>query len=323
MSACLHEPSNITSPCRQHHLLLRFTQQIDVDMTGDTPKLENVSPPRDDFETMQDAPPDTESQQPEQSTDQPEPKQPPLEPLQLDIPSGEHQGTDNPTDATTGTYSHFDFESLFNDPSANTSPSVQLVESPQKIGEQATVTPAPPLALTSEPLPAPVPPVPVDDSAIEKPNKASEPDSNPSNDDMNTTDTFDFGDMAHFGNSANVDDGNDNISSLLPGLESYANAPDQPQTNDSQPDVFNIFDAVGGPDFGANTAPAVIGDQSAEAKPVELDQQGVDQGLPIDDQRDDTFDALMNFDNFDMGSFGGGDDDDGKTAFDASFFDIS
>ncbi|KAG9722559.1 hypothetical protein KCU75_g21457, partial [Aureobasidium melanogenum] len=42
----------------------------------------------------------------------------PTSPLHLDIPGQDHQAAGHPGDENTGTYSNFDFESLFNDPSS-------------------------------------------------------------------------------------------------------------------------------------------------------------------------------------------------------------
>jgi hypothetical protein len=42
----------------------------------------------------------------------------PDSPLHVDIPGQDHQAAGHPGDENTGTYSNFDFESLFNDPSS-------------------------------------------------------------------------------------------------------------------------------------------------------------------------------------------------------------
>lgn len=314
-------------------------QDMDIIMIGsDSPKTLKESPPQDLSKPEQQQPPPPESPvQDQPPSDQPQAIAKPREhPLQLEIPSGDHQGSDNPTDAATGTYSNFDFESLFNDPSANPSPNVHAVESPPAKPTARDPTPVPEPTTTAT-LASTTEPEPTKQVAAEVINLDDGPD-HPSDPNTGKSDTFDFGDMADFGNDAEMQDNdNDNISSLLPGLESYANAPDQSQQQHQQqtsnpPDNFNIFDAVGGPDFGA-AAPAPrpvsmdnsnnAGQTMMMAKSAEQLNTG-DQGILQEEARDDTFDALMNFDNFDMGSFGGEDDDGkGATAFDASFFDIS
>lgn len=131
----------------------------------------------------------------------------------------------------------------------------------------------------------------------------------------------------------------DNIGSLLPGLESYANAP-----TDSAPisteKTFNIFDAAGGPNFSGEAAinnglqdQVIPLDQQQQQQEQQQQNQQNQQLQPSGDQvepHDDTFDALMDFDNFDLGSFGNGNDSGdgdgdggGSGGFDASFFDIS
>ena len=73
-----------------------------------------------------------------------------------------------------------------------------------------------------------------------------------------------------------------------------------------------FFDAAGAGDFGS----AQSQDQKTDAK-----QDGQDQ--PDMGNRDDTFDDIMNFTEFDMGDFsGGGESQGGESKFDASFFDI-
>lgn len=294
---------------------------VDVDMTGDSPKVSKDSPSHGGLNPAAIASADaTQDQQLEQRPDQSQNDQQPQEPLQIDIPSGEHQG-DNTTDAQTGTYSNFDFESLFNDPSAHPSPDIAQV--PEQAPEPAQPKPN---ALTTESTFVPKPDKPADSN-----NLITDPsDVATQNNDTNKpaeVDAFDFGDLTNFGDNNDTNmhtNDNDNISSLLPGLESYANAPtstNTPQQSSNQPvdDAFDIFDAAGAPDYGPN--------EPDNNNHNDGQQQGGDEANPESEQkeqRDDTFDALMNFDNFDMGSFGGGDDgDDGNTAFDASFFDIS
>lgn len=246
---------------------------------------------------------------PEQSTESPKVQpQYPQNPLQIEIPSGEHQG-DNSTDAATGTYSNFDFESLFNDPSTNATSNggVPTSADPPKAPPKPAATaapPVPPTNLSTSDMPAKEAPSSIDSSA----NRID-----------NNNDGFDFGDHpTNFGGeTGDVDDG-DNISSLLPGLESYANG----GPSDSAAEGGNMFDAVGAPDLGSSTA---AGTSSA---PFDA---GKDQGKPDQQQQqdgnvgDDTFD-LMDFDNFDLSNFVANEDDQGgdagDTGFDASFFEI-
>lgn len=308
----------------------------DVTMSGDSPKTSEHSPPRKPEEAEKEG----QNQSSEDVADQSGQSQ---EPLQIEIPSGEHQG-DNQTDTATGTYSNFDFESLFNDPSAHASPDIAPPSEPSKeaskVSSPAPEAPAPP---TSAPVEQSQPKQPEADADI---NLVDAPVQDNNNNTNNTDDLFDFGDLTNFGESGGLNDDNDNISSLLPGLESYANAPTDPgqQQSQSGTDTFNIFDAAGAPDFGTtnettNNAPTTTttttstGD--AEKKKAEGEQQQQQsqtqeqqqqqpetQDANAEEPRDDTFDALMNFDNFDMGSFGADDGDGGSTAFDASFFDI-
>ncbi|KAF1345720.1 hypothetical protein BDV97DRAFT_358925 [Delphinella strobiligena] len=294
---------------------------VDVDMTEESPKVPKESPSHGDSKSAAIASADAaQDQHLEQRPDQSQNDQQPQDPLQIDIPSGEHQG-DNSTDAQTGTYSNFDFESLFNDPSAHPSP--DIVQVPEQALEPAQPKPN---ALTAEPNLELKPDEPANSNNLAA-GQSSVATQNKDTSKPAEVDAFDFGDLTKFGDNNDTNThttDNDNISSLLPGLESYANAPtstNTPQQSTNQPtdDAFNIFDAAGAPSFGTN-------EPDNNNNNAQQGQDG-DEGNPESEhkeQRDDTFDALMNFDNFDMGSFGAGDDaDDGKAAFDASFFDIS
>ncbi|KAI4787913.1 hypothetical protein E4T45_13681, partial [Aureobasidium sp. EXF-8846] len=125
-------------------------------------------------------------------------------------------------------------------------------------------------------------------------------------------DDFDFGNLTNFGpNDTDMQD-TDGISSLLPGLESYANSGGGNGATESNSQSisadFDIFDAAGAGDF--SSAPKV-------------DAKSAAQGQPDMGNRDDTFDDIMNFTEFDMGDFSGGaGDEGGESKFDASFFDI-
>lgn len=309
------------------------SQDTDVTMTGNSPEVLKELPPQLVPTAISSVEKQTESQPPGPVADQSQTSQQAREPLQLDIPSGEHTGSDNPTDAATGTFSNYDFESLFNDPSAHPSPDVQ----PTDQNQQSEPEPEPQQPAPKQPEPQQPEPVPASVPA------ESQPGTNmPANANQTTTidmtqddpdsDLFDFGDLTTFeetGNNENAtlpDD--DNINSLLPGLESYANAPTDPAPTTTD-NTFNIFDAAGGPNFGGEGASnnAAQGQENISDHQQRQSQQPQGSG-DQPEPHDDTFDSLMNFDNFDMGSFGNGDDSgdgdgSGGGAFDASFFDIS
>ncbi|KAL1297728.1 hypothetical protein AAFC00_006269 [Neodothiora populina] len=320
-------------------------QDLDVSMTGD--ETSKLSPQGQTSSAQESTGLVAQSQSLDQGSGEEQTKQNDeqgqQDPMQIEIPSGEHQG-DNQTDVATGTYSNFDFESLFNDPSAHPSPDV--VQQTPSVKEASQTEPT----STS--------------SAPDQSQTASRPGENVvsnANADDNI-DTIDFGDLTNFdGGDSGMqggDDNNDNISSLLPGLESYANASTNPAEqqrqgqqaqNAANQDSFNIFDSADGPDFGsAMDDNTTMNNNQTQAQQTQATQQTnanmlgtndnnsnemtstqADDTTTTDQQqqepRDDTFDALMNFDNFDMGSFG---DDMGEggpndgSAFDASFFDI-
>lgn len=112
---------------------------------------------------------------------------------------------------------------------------------------------------------------------------------------QNVGDDFDFEAF-----SANLDSNtndNDNIASLLPGLQDYANT--QPEGNSGQADFDALFatDAPVGADVG--------GDETGNA-------QG---GLA---HRDSTFDDLMDFGDFNAGDFAAAEDESENQAFEFS-----
>jgi hypothetical protein len=240
----------------------------------------------------------------------------PTSPLQLDIPGQDHQAAGHPGDENTGTYSNFDFESLFNDPSsagpasraspknipAPSPPPPQAEEAPPAKPPAKSPAKPPAKLLARDPTPPPVRTMTIPDEEPIKP--ASFNDGN---------DDFDFENLTNFGPTDTDMQDTDGISSLLPGLESYANSgggnggtESNPQSN---PADFDIFDAAGAGDFSSGP--------KAEAKPNTQEQP--DMG-----NRDDTFDDIMNFTEFDMGDFSGSaaGDEGGESKFDASFFDI-
>lgn len=256
----------------------------DIVMGESSPEEPQSGPPKDDAQQPQaDQIPPTDTG--EQS------------PLHIDIPGQDHQAAGHPGDATTGTYSNFDFESLFNDPS---SAGAASRESPKD---------EPPPSQSQVGLAAEA-----DKPANNNNNNTTEPPNEnlQKNTMTDQNNDFDFADLTNLEADTEMQD-TDGISSLLPGLESYANSDSQPQTTAAD---FNIFDAAGAGDFGA--APT---DNSQAQKPAEDQSQG--EHPPEMDNRDTTFDDIMNFTNFDLGDFSaGGDGDGGENKFDASFFDI-
>lgn len=100
--------------------------------------------------------------------------------------------------------------------------------------------------------------------------------------------------------------GDDTISSLLPGLESYANAAD----NGDMPDF----------DFGTSD----VGVQGNENQGQSQDQDQNNQGQPAggEGERDTTFDDLMNDDYFNFGDFGTaeGEGENGGVNYDEDLF---
>ena len=230
----------------------------------------------------------------------------PTSPLHLDIPGQDHQAAGHPGDENTGTYSNFDFESLFNDPGSVGTAGTTSRTSPKNIPAPSPPPPqaeeaAPANPPAKDPIPPPVRTMTIPDEEPIKP--ASFNDSN---------DDFDFANLTNFGPADTDMQDTDGISSLLPGLESYANSGGGNGGTDSNlqtiPADFDIFDAAGAGDFGS--APKV------DAKPNTQEQP--DMG-----NRDDTFDDIMNFTEFDMGDFSGSaGDEGGESKFDASFFDI-
>lgn len=100
---------------------------------------------------------------------------------------------------------------------------------------------------------------------------------------------------------------NDDVSSLLPGLESYANA---------------AGDNAGTIDLSTPTPT-----KPEEPKPdaTQKSQQS-GEGTKPTDAAGSTFDDLIDFGDFDFGAFGAGDgtglEDGGGATFDESFFDV-
>ncbi|KAF4551158.1 Hypothetical protein D9617_14g076140 [Elsinoe fawcettii] len=126
---------------------------------------------------------------------------------------------------------------------------------------------------------------------------------------------------------ASTQDNNEDLSSLLPGLESYANAGN---------DTIDLST----PDAKKTEAMQQSQTQNQSQQQTQQDQQQTQQdpnqsqpknpasnsgGSQAGEQRDTTFDDLMNFADFDLGSFGGGDgdfDNGGGSTFDESFFNV-
>lgn len=233
----------------------------------------------------------------------------PTSPLHLDIPGQDHQAAGHPGDENTGTYSNFDFESLFNDPSsagAGSRASPKEIPAPSPPPAQAEEAPAvdPPV---QDKKPPPVRTMTIPDDEPIKPASFN-----------NSNDDFDFGDLTNFGPTDTDMQDTDGISSLLPGLESYANSGGgnggTGANSQSVPADFDIFDAAGVGDF--SSAPQQQ-DQKSDTK------QDAQQQQPEMGNRDDTFDDIMNFTEFDLGDFSGSaTGDGGESKFDASFFDI-
>lgn len=293
----------------------------DVTMTEDSPIEILGSPPHSPHETI-----DTKAALPADDnstiqTNEPEKQNDtkPRSPLQLDIPSEAHVETEQSGDnAATGTYSNFDFESLFNDPNS-AAPGSNA--SPNELAEE----PASAAAVTEPPSTTAAPEAPIESESkltATAPSAAATATmtAGASNDNDNNN-QFDFTDLTDFGDDTNMAD-TDNISSLLPGLESYANAQDSSEQQQQQQtnDTFNIFDAAGGPDFGAVVTTADIGNSMTQTADQSGQQQQQRQN-DNDDGRDTTFDDIMDFNNFDLGEFGG-DGTEMETKFDADFFNI-
>ena len=120
---------------RSGHASSETARDTDVTMTGDSPQTLNESPPLDAIKSAPVASmmekktlEHPQASLPDSTVDEPGTNQPPQDGLHIEIPAGDHSGGENPTDAATGTFSNFDFESLFNDPSAHPSPNVQPPE---------------------------------------------------------------------------------------------------------------------------------------------------------------------------------------------------
>lgn len=106
---------------------------------------------------------------------------------------------------------------------------------------------------------------------------------------------------------------NDDFSALLPGLESYANAAGNDSIDLSTPTPTTATQAKPTPTSAAQQPPTTVaeGDKPPESAAA--------------DKTDTTFDDLMNFADFDFGSFavdGTGLDDGAGATFDESFFDV-
>lgn len=113
----------------------------------------------------------------------------------------------------------------------------------------------------------------------------------------------------------------EDISSLLPGLESYAN-----EGNDLQMGDFNSNDSQQQQSTDDKSQMQQQQQQqqndSTSHNQGEGDHAGAGQG---DDNRDTTFDDIMNFGDFDLGSLGGGDNgfgEGGDSRFDEDFFNV-
>ncbi|TKX19214.1 hypothetical protein C1H76_8592 [Elsinoe australis] len=148
-------------------------------------------------------------------------------------------------------------------------------------------------------------------------------------------------------------DNNEDLSSLLPGLESYANADndmiDLSTPEAKKPEGNQQVQTEGqgqrqnqnqGQDTSQQNQAQNSGQGQNQGQGQGQNQQNQDQsqnqnqtqntvsnsgGSQAGEQRDTTFDDLMNFADFDMAGFGGGDDNfgDGSGAtFDESFFNI-
>ncbi|KAF2156588.1 hypothetical protein K461DRAFT_288994 [Myriangium duriaei CBS 260.36] len=114
-------------------------------------------------------------------------------------------------------------------------------------------------------------------------------------------------------------DRNEGMSSLLAGLESYANA--------AGDGAIDLSTPVPSP---PETKPSEIKTDQPQPQPEQQQQQQQQQqpeqaeNKDDDTKRDTTFDDLVNFADFDFSSFGDGTgfDDGGGTTFDENFFNI-
>jgi hypothetical protein len=242
----------------------------------------------------------------------------PNSPLYQDIPGQDHQAAGHPGDEITGTHSNFDFESLFNDPGSSAGAT--------SCGSPKDLTPPPPSQPQSKPQ-ASLSPIEAEKPApttttTEPPRTESQDANNNENDDHDNE--FDFADLTNFGADTDMQD-TDGISSLLPGLEDYANSSSgnanaNTNNNNSTSADFDISNAAGAGDFASTVPPAAaaaLDDQKSAAANKRQEPHH-------HDSRDDTFDDIMNFSNFDLGDFNGGGagGEAGENKFDDSYFDI-
>lgn len=117
-------------------------------------------------------------------------------------------------------------------------------------------------------------------------------------------------------------DADENISSLLPGLESYANESNGDAIDLSTPDGKSEAKKA---DDSADKADQQTNDSKDKDGETQTQKETQTSTQTSTEQRDTTFDDLMNFNDFDLASFGvgeGGMDDGGGATFDESFFNI-
>ena len=115
-------------------------------------------------------------------------------------------------------------------------------------------------------------------------------------------------------NPSDNDGKQEDISSLLPGLESYANA----EENDLQMGDFSANESQQQQQQKAGGAQ----DQSQQQDQAQNQGSGLEQE---GEQRDTTFDDIMNFGDFDLGALGSGDNNFGEgddSRFDDNFFNV-
>ena len=264
-----------------------------------------------DFLTPDEVMPKTDSNGAEDQlarSEQPRPGQTETPPaLQLDTT---HQPTTaaDPGTATGG----LDFDSLFNDSASTTRPGSASpikgsneTNQPSTTGEQAKIE-------AEAEAEAVVEAQPTDDTGD---TVVTTTDTKP-----NATES-DFSFSFFNAQNPSPNEGKqEDISSLLPGLESYANDPDEATGDDiedsNMPDFAGLGDGDGADDADAEAVKA--GENGATEQEQQEQQQSQDMA----------FDNLTDFGNFDFGSFDVGDGDgtfgenEDASRFDDSFFNV-
>lgn len=264
-------------------------ESVDMVMTDAADDKPEVSPAK-----IQDPiPADTTTKQPEpDAPTKPDAPSKQTSPLQIDT-SALKPNTDQPTEPepNTGAYSTMDFDSLFNDSASASGGSGSINNSPVKEA----------IATTDK-----------TDGKIITDTKDDAPDF-----------SFETFNEQHL-SSGDAQGDNDDITSLLPGLESYANADDDGGNQDDF-QMLN-FDPTTSNDHSAQATMTTSDPQKPSTQDMTTTSTVNDAQVaePIDPNRDTTFDDLMDFGDFDMSGLDAGDGnfDDGDNKFDESFFDL-